>query len=77
MPRQIIDTESSRPAYVRRIAVRWVVAIVVLALVAIVAFEVLKSHPHLIGAAIVPVPGKFGAQGNLGPIPQYRRGHAA
>ncbi len=44
MPRQIIDTESSRPAYVRRRVTTFVViAIVVLALAA-VAWVIFRSH---------------------------------
>jgi hypothetical protein len=39
MPRQIIDTESSRPAYVQRRARRWIVSLVLfLLLVAAVWF---------------------------------------
>lgn len=38
MPRQIIDVESSRPAYVRRRVVAWVVVLVVAAAVAIAAW---------------------------------------
>lgn len=35
MPRQIIDTESSRPRYVRRVAATIVVAVLVVALLVI------------------------------------------
>ena len=77
MPRQIIDTESSRPAYVRRRIVTWIVAIVVVVAVGLVLFEVLKSQHVAAGALVMLVPGNSLAQGNLGPIPHDRRGHAA
>jgi hypothetical protein len=35
MPRQIIDTESSRPAYARRRIRRWIVTLLVLALLVV------------------------------------------
>jgi len=44
MPRQIIDTESSRPAYVRRRALTFVVAILILGAVAAVAWAIFRSH---------------------------------
>lgn len=44
MPRQIIDTESSRPAYVRRRILTFVVAVLVLAAVAGVAWAIFRSH---------------------------------
>ncbi|MBV9149199.1 MAG: hypothetical protein JO024_05005 [Candidatus Eremiobacteraeota bacterium] len=40
MPRLIIDTESSRPAYRRRIAVRVIVAVVVLVALALLTYAV-------------------------------------
>jgi len=52
MPRQIIDTESSRPRYIRRIVVTTV--LVVLA-VAILLIAVFTGFGHLVHA---PVPGK-------------------
>jgi ferric-dicitrate binding protein FerR (iron transport regulator) len=42
MPRQIIDTESSRPAYVRRRARRWVISLLIFA--AIVAAIWFLAH---------------------------------
>jgi hypothetical protein len=44
MPRQIIDTESSRPAYVRRRGTTFVVIAVVLVALAAVAWVILRSH---------------------------------
>ena len=46
MPRQIIDTESSRPAYQRRLAIRWIVAIVLVVIIVFVAFELWKASHH-------------------------------
>ncbi|MBV9277010.1 MAG: hypothetical protein JOZ97_02125 [Candidatus Eremiobacteraeota bacterium] len=40
MPRQIIDTESSRPAYRRRIAMRVIVFVVVIAMLALLAYAI-------------------------------------
>ena len=40
MPRQIIDTESSRPAYRRRVAVRVILFIVVIAVLALLAYAI-------------------------------------
>ncbi|MDQ2872213.1 MAG: hypothetical protein M3R35_03675 [Candidatus Eremiobacteraeota bacterium] len=48
MPRTIIDTESSRPAYVRRQLLTSVIVVAVVALVILLAFEVWaskRSHP--------------------------------
>jgi nitrate reductase NapE component len=44
MPRQIIDTESSRPAYVRRRITTFVVVAVVLVALAAVAWAIFRSH---------------------------------
>lgn len=38
MPRQIIDTESSRPRYVRRVVVTVVLVVIAIAILLIVAF---------------------------------------
>jgi hypothetical protein len=40
MPRQIIDTESSRPAYRQRIAVRVIVVVIALAALALLAYAI-------------------------------------
>lgn len=46
MPRQIIDTESSRPAYQRRLTVRWIIVTVLVIILGFLAFEAWKaSHP--------------------------------
>jgi hypothetical protein len=52
MPRQIIDTESSRPRYIRRIVITTVLAVVVIAVLLIAAFA---GFGHL---AHAPAPGK-------------------
>ena len=46
MPRQIIDTESSRPRYVRRIVVTAAVVFFVVALLIVIAFIVLSRPAH-------------------------------
>ncbi len=63
MPRQIIDTESGRPAYQRRLALRWIVAIVLLVALAFAGFAWMKAHrtPSV----------------NLAPVPHYRSIYAA
>ncbi len=63
MPREIIDTASSRPTYQRRLAVRWVVALVLLAAAAFAGFSWMKAHR----ATSV----------NLAPVPHYRSIYAA
>lgn len=45
MPRQIIDTESSRPQYVRRVAFRIAASLVALAVLVYLAALVL-GHAH-------------------------------
>ena len=63
MPRQIIDTESSRPAYQRRLFVRWVVVAVLLLAAAFAGLSWMKAHrtPSV----------------NLAPVPHYRSFYAA
>jgi hypothetical protein len=77
MPRQIIDTETSRPAYVRRQIITWVVAILVILIVAFFVLELLRSHHPAAAGAAALFPGNLLSRVNLGPIPQIRRGHAA
>jgi hypothetical protein len=52
MPRQIIDTESSRPRYVRRIALTWAAALVLIGVLIFVLFAAYGHYAH------APVPGK-------------------
>jgi cytochrome c-type biogenesis protein CcmH/NrfG len=58
MPRQIIDTESSRPRYVRRLVVTWVVVAIVVAVLVLVAIAVYgrfgqPAHPQAVPTAAV------------------------
>lgn len=64
MPRQIIDTESSKPAYQRRLAIRWIVTIVLIVIIVFVAVEWWRTthHPVPVGAA----PGNAARLSNLG-----------
>jgi hypothetical protein len=58
MPRQIIDTESSRPRYVRRLVVTWVVAAIIVAILVVVAFAAYgrfghPAHPQAVHTGVV------------------------
>lgn len=58
MPRQIIDTESSRPRYVRRLVITWVVLALVLAVLVFLAIAVYgrfaqPAHPAAVPTAAV------------------------
>jgi Na+/proline symporter len=58
MPRQIIDTESSRPRYIRRLIITWVVLAIVLAVLVLVAIAVYgrfgrPAHPQAVPTAAV------------------------
>lgn len=58
MPRQIIDTESSRPQYVRRLLITWVVlailaAILVFAAIAAYGRFARPAHPQAVPTAAV------------------------
>jgi hypothetical protein len=46
VPRQIIDTESSKPQYVRRIVVRTVLVVIIVAILVIVAIAAWGLHGH-------------------------------
>jgi hypothetical protein len=46
MPRQIIDTESSRPAYRRRLTVRWVIIAFLIVLAFLAAWHFWQAIPH-------------------------------
>ena len=64
MPRQIIDTESSRPAYQRRIAIRWIVVVTLIVIIALVAFEVWRTSHHPVAAGMAN-PGNAARLSNL------------
>jgi cytochrome c-type biogenesis protein CcmH/NrfG len=58
MPRQIIDTESSRPRYVRRLIITWVVVAIIVALLLLLAKAVYgrfgqPAHPQAVPTAAV------------------------
>lgn len=58
MPRQIIDTESSRPQYVRRLVVTWVVLAIVVVILVFAAIAVYgrfaqPAHPRAVPTAAV------------------------
>ncbi len=56
MPRQIIDTESSRPAYQRRTLLRWLLVLAVFTTAVLVAIQLWKAHrPSLLNQAPVPI----------------------
>jgi predicted negative regulator of RcsB-dependent stress response len=63
MPRSIIDTESSRPAYQRRLAIRWIIVVALLAAALVVGVRFWQATAH--------------KTVNLAPIPHYRREYAA
>jgi hypothetical protein len=65
VPRQIIDTESSKPAYHRRLAIRWIVTIVLILIVAFVAFELYRSSHHAAAVGLI-APGNATRLSNLG-----------
>lgn len=75
MPRQIIDTESSKPAYHRRLAIRWIVTIVLVVIVAFVALELWRSTHHATAVGM-NVPGNVSRLSNLGLL-SFRRIYAA
>lgn len=58
MPRQIIDTESSRPQYVRRLVVTWVVLAIIAVILVLLAIAVYgryaqPAHPRAVPTATV------------------------
>lgn len=82
MPRQIIDTESSKPAYRRRLLIRWTI-IVVLFIAAVLACLRLwqATRPRMSTGALL-VPGKVArilkpGAGSPRSGPQFRREDAS
>jgi hypothetical protein len=58
MPRQIIDTESSRPRYVRRLVVTWIALAIIVVILVFVAIAVYgrfaqPAHPQSVPSAAV------------------------
>ncbi len=79
MPRQIIDTESSKPVYHRRLAIRWTIAIILIVIAAFVAFELWKASHHAVPVGLMDlhwtgksVPGKADRLSNLGLLSSRR-----
>ncbi len=70
MPRHIIDTESSRPAYRRRLAVRWTIIIAVVVIVVFVVFEMWKGRQQVAPVGMLVIPGKAASTPNQGPVPR-------
>jgi hypothetical protein len=58
MPRQIIDTESSKPAYRRRLLVRWVIIIVLFIVAVLAAVRIWEATRPRMSTGSVLVPGK-------------------
>jgi hypothetical protein len=77
MPRQIIDTESSRPAYHRRLVVRWLIVVLVLLVAALIGLRLWQAHSPRIVTGAVHFQEKGPGRSNLGPVPHYRRKYAA
>jgi len=57
MPRQIIDTESSKPAYHRRLVVRWIIILALFIVAVLAAVRIWQSTRPRITAGAVLVPG--------------------
>jgi uncharacterized membrane protein YoaK (UPF0700 family) len=58
MPRQIIDTESSKPAYRRRLLVRWVIIIVLFVVAVLAAVRFWQATRPRISTGMLAFPGK-------------------
>lgn len=54
MPRQIIDTQSSRPRYVRRLLLIWVVIVLILAALILFALHAGGRLPRGAGSGAAP-----------------------
>lgn len=64
MPRQIIDTEASRPAYQRRLAIRWTIVVVLILIAIFVGIEVWHGSHHVASVGLA-VPGNAARLSNL------------
>jgi hypothetical protein len=58
MPREIIDTESSKPAYRRRLLVRWAIIIVLFVAAVLAGIRVWQATRPRMGTGAVLIPGK-------------------
>ena len=79
MPRQIIDTESSKPAYHRRLTIRWIITFILIVIVAFAAFEFWKASHHAVSVGLMALPstgklnpGKAARLSNLGLLSSRR-----
>ncbi len=77
MPRQIIDTESGRPAYRRRLTIRWVIAVLILLAAGLIGLRLWQARAPRIVTGAVPIQEKASGRSNLGPVPHNRREYAA
>jgi hypothetical protein len=59
MPRQIIDTESSKPTYRRRLLVRWAIIIVLFIIAVLAAVRLWEATRPRMSTGAVLVPGKM------------------
>lgn len=67
MPRQIIDTESSRPAYRRRRLVSWLIVLVLFIAAVLAGVRIWQTtRPRMVTGALV-VPGKVALVPKPGP----------
>lgn len=82
MPRTIIDTESSKPAYRRRLLVRWTIIIVLFIVAVLAGVRVWQATRPRMGTGAVLVPGKVAlvlkpGAGSPRWGPQFRREDAS
>lgn len=71
MPRQIIDTESSRPAYRQRLIVRWTIIIVLFILAILAAVRLWQvSRPRMV-SGVARVPGIAASVPKQAPVPHH------
>ncbi len=59
MPRQIIDTESSKPAYRRRLLLRWAIIVVLFIIAVLAGVRVWQATRPRMATGAVVVPGKL------------------
>jgi hypothetical protein len=77
VPRQIIDTESSRPAYRRRVIVRWTAILLIVVVLVVAGVSWWRSSHHALPAGAGAIPGNAVRVVNQGPVPGYRSRYVA
>jgi hypothetical protein len=77
VPRQIIDTQSSRPAYRRRLAIRWVIILVLFIAAVLAGVRIWQVTRPRMAAGAALIPGKAALVGKQAPVPRFRRKDAA